>query len=307
MSRVGPRLRAVLVIVAALAAGMIGSAVAAPFSSSPDSTDVGFISIAPHRLLTNVSIASKHSSSPVVIGGSTTVPTDATTVQLSITAHSVGGGTIAIYSTGNPGADDHFLYYYKNTTVSGLYNEHPGLGNEVTLTNTGLSAVTVTVSIVGYSTQVNAGSINGSGGSAGQVLTNTASGATWQTQGDAYAAPLGEWVNVDPSGNMVPVATLNVPAGSYNVQAVLELDSGPGRLLCTLVSPRGGRVAYAPVLATMNDQFLLAPIGGLLTTSGGTVSLTCENLSGDTHLVALMQFIATRVSSANGNVEVDAP
>ncbi|MGN6721564.1 MAG: hypothetical protein ACTHJM_03005 [Marmoricola sp.] len=283
-------------------AGVVASAVA---SGSPtDSTSVGFISITPHRVLTNVSIASKHSSSPVVIGGTTTVPTDVTTVQLSISAHSVSPGAIAVYPAGDPeAADDHFISYPKTTAVTVTDNEHPGTANEVTLTNNGASAVVVTLSITGYSTEVNSASINGAGGSPGQVLTNTGSGTQWQTPTQAYGM-YGEGAGLSSHGS-VTIARLNVPAGSFDLLATLEVSGGAGQVSCWMYSPRGATVTSGTVVLPAGGTTMQMVLDGLLTTGGGWVTISCDAWQSNPQWAAPIEFRALQLGGATGGAVVE--
>lgn len=69
------------VCLAAAVVVAVGTASAIPLAGGR--TDVGFVPITGHALLTNAYVPANGANSPVVIGGTTTVPSDATRVELS--------------------------------------------------------------------------------------------------------------------------------------------------------------------------------------------------------------------------------
>jgi hypothetical protein len=149
----------------------------------------------------SATFAANKTDSVVVIGSSTTVPSDATTVQLNVAAKGTKGGVIAVYPAGNPagGSGQSLAYAAGSVLASTTVEENAGQAGELTFANSGVASATVTASVTGYSTQVTAGDINGVGGTAGQALTNTGSGAAWGpagvTNAHLYTAGVSRWTS----------------------------------------------------------------------------------------------------------------
>ena len=149
----------------------------------PNTTNVAFVALpSPHKLFANKVIKANTPTSIAGIGGSTTVPTNATTIQLQVSASDTGAGsgTLSIFPAGNPAgvAANGKLFWESNESNSGLLATNIGLKDQITFESD--TDTKATASIVGYSTQVTDGDINGSDGIAGQVLTDTGAGAAWQ-------------------------------------------------------------------------------------------------------------------------------
>jgi hypothetical protein len=149
--------------------------------ASGSTTNVSFTLLTPSKvLLTNASIAAHKTNSPVVIGGTTTVPSDATTVELAVSAKGATSGTLDFYPADNVDAAGQTLTYPSgNAWVTTTIYENVGQSGEVTFYNAGTGTAVVSAKIVGYSTQVTAGDISPADGTTGQVLTNTGTGAQW--------------------------------------------------------------------------------------------------------------------------------
>lgn len=171
-----------LVATAVLGVGAIAGVAGATGST----TEVSFVALSPARtVLSNASIAANKTNSPVVIGSTTTVPSNATAVQLTVTAKGASSGTLAFYPALNPsgGSGQSLHYPGSNLVATTTIQENVGQAGELTFFNNGAGSATVTAKITGYSTQVTAGDINGVGGTSGQLLTNDgAGGAVWQDQ-----------------------------------------------------------------------------------------------------------------------------
>jgi len=153
--------------------------------------------IAAHTVLNNMIFTSNKAATPVVIGGSTTVPTDAIRVQLSVTvSKGSAAGTLRVFPTGGTFAEGASLSWAAGQTVSSTVTERVGLNNEVTFLNQSNGAVTVLAKLTGYRNVVDATDITADGGNPGDVLVNTGSGAAWQATAP-NAAQLG---GIGPSG-----------------------------------------------------------------------------------------------------------
>lgn len=329
---------AVGAVLAAAAAMSVGFTLAANASGGGSTTAVHFVSLGtPFKLLTAKSIATNGTLSAVVIGGTTTVPTNATTVELNVTAGGTTAGDLNVYPAGNvSGGSGQFLSWTGGTTDTQTIQENVGLKDEITFALTGATAK-VTATITGYSTQVTDGDVSGldgsngqvltnngngaawanpsvgaseitgAGGSAGQVLTNTGSGAQWAgpTGGPSQEA-LGVFSRFLPTTPYL-VASLTVPAGSYEVSFDADLNGYNGSaeaVICTIDSPSGVGVS--------SDGYSISPYGaatvalqGLDTTTGGTFDVYCNDDFAMDVLIggyASPTLIATQVSSASGVV-----
>jgi hypothetical protein len=89
-------------VLAAAAGGSVGFTLAANASGSGSTTDVTFIPVSPaYKLLTAKSMATNSTLNEVVSGAKTTVPTDATTVELNVEAGGTTAGILNFHPTGN--------------------------------------------------------------------------------------------------------------------------------------------------------------------------------------------------------------
>ena len=227
--------RAVAVAVALLAAGGLGAGLtAASATPSPHVTTTGVQFVAlnpPVTVLNNKAIALNKSFSVIVIGGKTTVPTNATTVQLSVTAGGTAAGIVNIFPAGNPsGGSGQFMQWAAGSSQTQTIVENVGTRDELTFAdNTG--AAKVTAVITGYSTQVADGDISPADGTAGQVLTNTGTGVEWQSVGHFLGAY--QWVGSDPIANPPGTqtrGTVTCPAGTSVLSGgAVGSDGVPGQ------------------------------------------------------------------------------
>jgi hypothetical protein len=292
--------------IAAAVAGIVGVAGASPTTST---SDVAFIPLTvPHKVLSNTTIAANKTTSAVVIGGSTTVPSDATSVQLTVSAKGTKAGTLNFYPTGNlAGSSGQTLSYPAgNGLVSTTIHENVGESGKLTVANAGAGSAVVTATISGYSTQVTAGDVNGVGGSGGQLLTNNgAGGASWTTQGQAYLSQ-GNSPGSLPNFFVV-VDQLTLPAGPYFLHADIQGSSlAAGLVECAFVGPWMGPFYLGTkdiALGTFspNRYYGSGEIATLITIGAGTVYLECDglNLSGSNAVVS-DTFVAMQVNSAHG-------
>jgi hypothetical protein len=124
-------------------------------ASASSTTSEGIVSITPHSVASGASIAAGKSVAYVVSGGATTVPTDATRVQFSVTvSDQAKAGTLTAqpYLDAADASGDMLSWQAPKTSVSGTFLEPVGVSNKVAFTNTSSGTVTVTVKITGYST-----------------------------------------------------------------------------------------------------------------------------------------------------------
>jgi hypothetical protein len=277
----------------------VGVAVAAPTSST---TNVDFAPLTPpHKVLSSTAIGAGKTKSAVVIGGTTTVPADATTVQLTVTVTGTAAGTLNFYPAGRPsGASGQTLSWAPGATASTTIEENVGQSGELTVANSSTASAKVTATLIGYSTEVTAGDINGTGGSAGQVLTNTGTGAQWQTMGRAVASGFCCDSGLSAAG-LVAIDAVTVPAGSYAVSADVVYQGASYTIQCFLFAPTSGSVIATATVASGSAAYGSIPLQGLLTTTGGTVGLACKEsaLGGSVHSDTL---VAVQVNSASGSV-----
>lgn len=159
-----------------VAGGLAAGAVAIASPDAPNTTDVKFVQLTtPKALATNVYLGPTATLSYLVAGGASTVPSDATTVELDVVATGNTTGTLKVYPMDNPVPGATVPYAPEGITHDVPMNV--GINDKIAFTNNAPKASRLTVKIIGYSTQVTADGINGSGGSDGQVLTNTGNGA----------------------------------------------------------------------------------------------------------------------------------
>lgn len=310
------RLVALGSIMALAGVALVASAGAAP---TTDTTAVAFVDIPAKQIWGNNSINPNKGESVTVIGGTTTVPTNATTVRLLVTVKGAAAGTLKFYPAGNEaGGAGHTLSWAAGGTNTGTTAENVGMSNKLTVFNTSTKPAVVTIKITGYSTQVTAGGINGSGGSAGQVLTNNGvGGATWEgiTADDVTGLPnnayRGAGGGVGFTGSFVTVVQVTVPAGNYAVHFTGEFENAtgsPNTARCQLMSPGNQLMALTRGTAMANFQSESIALVGLgRTTTGGNYRVECrsgQNLFGSMFDGSL---VAVQVGTANGLVNTARP
>jgi hypothetical protein len=219
---------------------------------------------------------------------------------VKVSAKGAAGGVLNFYPAGNVGGGSgQFLSYPSgNGTVSETIEENVGLKNELTFANVGSGSVSVTATLLGYSTQVTAGDMSPTGGTAGQVLTNTGTGAEWQTHTHAYSYSL---VFASVTSTASTILSLAVPAGSYEVSAHFTPDGGGNYGSCYLMSPGGNPIAFGTASLSPSNPFESASMDGLVTTTGGDLSLSCYTQSG-TAAFYYDSIVATQVDAAFGSV-----
>lgn len=123
-------------------------------ASASGTTSEGVVSIAPKAVASAVSIAAGKSVAYVVSGGATTVPTDATRVELSVAVSKqtkLGSVSASPYLDPADASGDS-VGWASLTPVTGTLEEPVGVSNKVNFVNNSAGPVTVTIKITGYST-----------------------------------------------------------------------------------------------------------------------------------------------------------
>jgi hypothetical protein len=243
--------------IALVAAAMMGVAVA---SSPGNPADVTYIPLSvPHKILSGTSIGHGAVKAAVVVGGSTTVPTDATSVQMTVAVKSTAAGSLSVFPTDHPSSStaDTINFPAGSVLVSQVSKQSPGLSSKVSFQNNGSGTAIVTVTITGYSTQTTASNISGAGGSAGQVLTNDGiGGASWQSLN--FQSPDVSTVTVHPG---------STPAisGTRLIAAVSAISATP-----TLVRLEPGRYDLGSSTLNLPSGVWIEGAGQGLTTIAGS-------------------------------------
>ncbi|HVK26924.1 MAG TPA: hypothetical protein VM575_01175, partial [Nocardioides sp.] len=153
--------------------------------------------------------------------------TNALVIRLAITVKGAAGGTLSFAPLGDPaGASPTKVTWPAGGTGSGTVNVNLGTSNKVAVSNASTGSATVGVKITGYSTQIPAGGVSGTGGTNGQVLTNNGDGTVaWKTP----AAP--------------PVLLRAAVSGTGEVEVgtdVTAVRTAVGRYDVTFSRPMGG-------------------------------------------------------------------
>jgi hypothetical protein len=319
---------------AVLAAAMLTGVAGASGSSNPDL--VTFTPVSPaYKLVTNGSISAHSSKSFTVAGAPTTIPDDATSVELTLSVHGAQNGELTIFPTGNPSDNSQFIDWLAGHSNFGDPRQNVGLKNQVTFANSSAGSAIVTATIIGYSTQVTAdgistfdafpgevlvagpdtaqwglvgtNSIDPSGGNPGDVLTNDGGGASWapSTGGTGYVSS--QCCNTPvPNLGFGTVDSLTVPAGTYQVSFTAAYRSSASAQLafqCVIVSPGGFTSAGAEgeaagptiTVGSLADQMMLQ-------TSGGTIKVNCNAFGTGGGFLDHDTLSAVQLSAANGAV-----
>jgi hypothetical protein len=263
-------------------AGMsVGFTMAANATGGGGTTNVHFVNVNPAvKLFTAKSFAANSSFSAVVIGGTTKIPSNATTVELTVTAGGATAGVMNFYPAGNVGGGSgQSLSWGAGGSDTQTIQENVGLGDQLTFALSG-GAAKATATIDGYSTEVTAAGISGLDGGNGQVLTNTPSGVTWQnTQIPRTYASAASGVPVSQVSSTVD--SVGVTAGSYVVTATYNaVTPVPDFVDCQIVFPNGGLgpIAFANSNGAFGGQYYGSSSTQVtLTLNGGSLSLQCHD------------------------------
>ena len=283
-----------------------GVAGAQPGGTSP----VSFVAISPaYKLLSSTSIAANKTDSVVVVGGSTTVPTNATAVQLSVTAGGTASGFLTLYPAGNlTGGSGQSLSWAAKGTDTETVQESIGTKDELTFANNSAAAAKVTATITGYSTQVTDTDVSGLDGSTGQVLTDNGSTAVWQTPSVINAAiATGAQGKALQMGQSLTVVQTNLPIGDYwavTVDATFLSSAsatGSAGVGCELEGANGADIAIGDTTLNGPGSGQTLTVQGIVHSEfGNAIELVCSTPSPNVS-VAGPSLVATQIGTASGN------
>jgi hypothetical protein len=166
------------------------------------------------KVLSAVSVAAHTTRSVVVIGGSTTVPTDASSLQETVSVTGgASGGTLFAYPTGSPSSTPLLAFAAKqvvnSTTILAV-----GTSNEDTFVNNSSAAITLTVSLTAYTNQ----GPTGPQGPAGPQGSQGMQGPKGDTGATGNTGPKGDQGIQGPPG----------PQGTPGSNGVSVISSGLG-------------------------------------------------------------------------------
>jgi hypothetical protein len=216
------------------------------------------------------------SNTDVTVAGVDGVPSNATSVQLSVTA--LGGTTTSsmyVYPTGATKPTSANVRWATGETITIPVTVAVGTSGKVRLSTDG-GTVTVKVAVVGY-------------------FSPEAGGAAYATTA----------ANVGIGTQGAVIASLVVPAGTYELQARATLgfsaSAGSDVVSCNLTDPADNSVGFSATVLNISIYETSISLLGLDTTTGGTINVTCDDLS-EAASATDVALVATQVSSATGNV-----
>jgi hypothetical protein len=216
------------------------------------------------------------SNTDVTVAGVGSVPSNATSVQLSVTALSgTTTSSMYVYPTGATQPTSANVRWQAGETVTIPVTVAVGTSGKVRLTTDG-GTVTIKIAVVGY---FSPGSASNPGYAAGH-----------------------DHESISDTGNTI--ASLTVPAGSYEVQgkADMNLVSGDSdEITCYLADPASDTIDQASVDIDTASPETALDVVGLDTTSGGTMAFRCED-GGSNATAFTVQLVAIQLGSANGKV-----
>jgi hypothetical protein len=265
--------RALVAAVAVVGGTVAGVGIADATSSVPSA----YTAITPVTVLGRSLAAG--SNTDVTVAGVGSVPSNATSVQLSVTA--LGGtatSSMYVYATGDTKPTSANVRWQTGEAVTIPVTVGVGMGGKIHL-NTDTGTVTIKVAVVGYFSPATA-----------------PSGAGYATQatGPVAITALG--------GDMLD---LSVPAGTYEVHAKLVAtfphQTGVDQVVCEIYDPASVEVdsSFEDVSGDVPSEVL--SLVGLDTTSGGLFSIYCADGGSDSSAYRI-DLVAVQLSSATGVV-----
>jgi hypothetical protein len=216
------------------------------------------------------------SDTDVTVAGVGSVSSNATSVQLSVTALSgTTTSSMYVYPTGAIKPASANVRWQTGQTVTIPVTVAVGTSGKIRLSTDG-GTVTVKVAVVGYFAPA------GAPGSAGYIA-----------ESDSKA------IGTSPT----VLGSLDVPAGTYDVQgkASLSLSTGTSdNIVCYLNDPAGhaSDFSYSSVNTATSQE--TTTVVELDTTTGGTFTMGC-NSSGNTTAYGI-DLVALKLSSATGDI-----
>lgn len=295
-----------VVLGAGIGVGVSDASSPGPRPSAAPSVDVAFTTLVPAKTVLSGTIGGNATKQVVVSGGTTTVPTNATTIQMTVTSKGAQAGSLTFYPSGNPsGTSGQTVTWPAGGNGSATITTDVGQKNSVAFKNNSPATATVKATVTGWSTDVESDDISSLGGSNGQVLTDTGAGASWQNPQlpAAYFTRIVSYTTAMPAGGLT-IASLTVPAGSYQVQASTSayIDGTTGYFWCDLLAPSGALIGerFGNVDNTTIYNTSMT-IDGLVQTNGGTISVRCYSLSGNADFYE-RTILATRVGTTSGPI-----
>jgi hypothetical protein len=237
-----------------------------------------YTAIAPVKVL-GKSLAA-NSNTDIFIAGGPIVPSNATSLQLSVTALSgTTTSSMYVYPTGATKPTSANVRWQAGQTVTIPVTVAVGTSGAIRLTTDG-GTVTVKVSVVGYFSPAAAPGSSG-----------------YATQSDNIDI-------ADGSDPITTIASLSVPAGTYEVQAkgFIFLKTGTADTAdCYLKDPTDAIIDIGG--AEVDTDISEVPISmmGLDTTSGGPMTLQCYDIGSHAGTFNV-ELVAIQLSTATGIV-----
>jgi hypothetical protein len=215
------------------------------------------------------------SNTDVTVAGVDSVPSNATSVQLSVTALSgTTTSSMYVYPTGATKPTSANVRWQTGQTITIPVTVAVGTSGKIRLTTDG-GTVTIKVALVGY---FSPGSANA-----------------------GYAAGHSHESVTDTGGT---IASLTVPAGTYEVngKADMNLTSGTSdEITCFLGDPASDSIDSSTVFVDTDSPESTLALTGLDTTSGGTMAFECDDSSSNATAFTV-QLVAIQLGSATGEV-----
>jgi hypothetical protein len=215
------------------------------------------------------------SNTDVTVAGVDSVPSNATSVQLSVTALSgTTTSSMYVYPTGATKPTSANVRWETGETITIPVTVAVGASGKIRLTTDG-GTVTIKVALVGY-------------------FSPEAGGA-------AYATTAG---NVGITVQGATIVQVVVPAGTYELQtrATLVYTGTDSEVVsCSLTDPADNTVGSSQTVLNTKIYETSISLLGLDTTSGGTIRLSCSDVEQEAG-AANDALVVTQISSATGTV-----